>query len=62
MQIIEEAVRLHDVEFELRIGNRKPREAYLAPYRKRLECAVSGNYLRIRIPELDGYAVAVVEF
>lgn len=62
MQIIEEPIVLRDVSFSLRLEGRSPRGVYLAPGKAALAYATDGDYLRITVPEVNGYAMAVVEF
>ena len=61
INMIEEPLELRDVEVCLRLDGRVPKRAYLAPGREPLALKIAGNYARVTIPRVCGWAVAVFE-
>lgn len=60
-QVIEEPVCLHNVEVELRKGDKNITRAYLAPSRESIPIMDKGKYLSVTIPEVSGYQPVVFE-
>ncbi len=61
INMIEEPLDLCDFEVRMRLDGRPPKTVYLAPSRTPLPFAVEGNYARVTIPRVTGWAVAVFE-
>ena len=59
---LEDRITLMETEFSLRIDNDKQvKSVYLAPDRTPLEWELDGNYCKVKVPRIDGYALIVVE-
>ena len=61
VNMIEEPLELRDFEVCLRLDGRVPKKAYLAPSHTPLPFKLDGNYVRVTIPRVTGWAVAVFE-
>jgi len=61
-QMIEEAILVKDIELGLRDDGHQVKEVYLAPRRKGVPFCVEDGYIRVRIPEIQGYQMVVFEF
>ena len=61
VNMIEEPLELRDVEVCLRLDGRMPKKVYLAPGLEALPFRIDGNYARVTIPQVRGWAVAVFE-
>jgi hypothetical protein len=61
INMIEEPLDLRDFELCLRLDGRPPKTVYLAPSRTPLPFVLEGNYARVTIPRVTGWAVAVFE-
>lgn len=60
-EMIEEPVELRDVTVSLRADGRKYKSAYFAPGGEKLDFTTNGNYVKVKIRELKGYSVVVLE-
>jgi hypothetical protein len=61
INMIEEPLEMNDFEVRLRLDGRTPKKVYLAPSRTPLPFTLEGNYARVTIPRVTGWAVAVFE-
>jgi hypothetical protein len=61
VNMIEEPLEMNDFEVRLRLDGRTPKKVYLAPSRTPLPFTLEGNYARVTIPRVTGWAVAVFE-
>lgn len=61
VQVIEEAIDVHNVQVSLRGDEKKFRAAYLAPSRERLPLMQAGNYFTVTVPRINGYQMVVFE-
>jgi len=60
-QMIEEPVKLIDVEISLRIDGEILNKVYIAPSRKPLPYKVENGYINVTVPECNGYSLIVFE-
>ncbi|MBN2308891.1 MAG: beta-galactosidase trimerization domain-containing protein, partial [Candidatus Hydrogenedentes bacterium] len=60
-EVIEEPVTVRDVAIALRLDGSRVKGVSLAPGGAPLDYAVDGGYVRFTVPEVEGYALAVVE-
>ena len=61
MQIIEEPIVVRKVELALRKDGQKVKDVYLVPSRRKLEFHSEEDYIRVTIPEVNGYQMVVFE-
>ena len=61
MQIIEEPIVVRRVELVLRKDGQRIKNVYLAPSRNKLEFRFEADYIRVTIPEVNGYQMVVFE-
>lgn len=61
MQIIEEPIVEGKIGLALRSDGQKVKDVYLAPSREKLGFRFEGNYIKITIPEVNGYQMVVFE-
>lgn len=61
IEMIEEPVVLREIKLSLRTDGRKYKSAYLAPDMGKLDFTVDGNYVKVKIHEVTGYSVVVLE-
>ena len=61
MNMIEEPLELNDFAVSLRLDGHRPKKAYLAPGREKLDFTIDGNYATVRIPRVRGWSVVVFE-
>jgi len=61
MNMIEEPLELNNFTVSLRLDGRKPKKAYLAPGREKLDFTIDGNYATVCIPRVRGWSVVVFE-
>ncbi|MBO4303588.1 MAG: beta-galactosidase trimerization domain-containing protein [Lentisphaeria bacterium] len=59
---LEDRITLVDTEIALRTDGKKVRKVYLAPDRRELAFREEGNYCKVRIPMMTGFALAVFEY
>ena len=59
IQIIEEPIVLRNVELFLMSDGKKVNEVYLAPSGKKLDFEIQGKYLKVTVPEVNGYQMVV---
>ncbi len=60
-QMIEEPIKLQDVNISLRVDGKVPRKVYVASDNKVLKHKVEDGYVHVTIPECDGYSLVVFE-
>ncbi len=60
-QIIEEPILLKNVSLFFRQGELKVKNIYMAPSKKKLEFKLENGYIKIDVPEINGYQVIVIE-
>lgn len=60
IDIVEEPIVLRDVDLEIRTGKR-PQRVYLAPQRTDLTFEFADGVTKLKVPEVNGYQVVVVE-
>ncbi len=60
-QMIEEPIKLADVNISLRIDDNKPKKVYIAPENKPLRFQVKDGYVNVTVPECNGYSLVVFE-
>ncbi|MFH1902590.1 MAG: alpha-L-fucosidase [Candidatus Omnitrophota bacterium] len=61
IQIIEEPIKVKNVEVALRTDGQKISGIYLAPSRKKLEFKQDNGYVTVTVPEVNGYQMVVFE-
>ncbi|MDD5706419.1 MAG: hypothetical protein PHR35_10860, partial [Kiritimatiellae bacterium] len=61
MQIIEEPIELREVSFQLRVGDARVEQVYAAPDRTPLAHERDGDYIRLQVPQVNGYCLVVVD-
>ena len=59
--VVEERIELRDKDLMLRIAGRAPQKVYLAPDLEDLPFEVINDYVKVRIPVIDGHAHVVFE-
>ena len=60
-QIIEEPIVVRDVTLDLRRDGQKVAKVYLAPSQQALPFQLKGDYVRVNVPEVEGYQMVVFE-
>jgi hypothetical protein len=60
-EMIEEAIILNNVRISLRTDSKPPKKVYLAPGNKPLPFKITGDYINVTIPEVNGYSLIVFE-
>lgn len=60
--VVEEPLSIRDVTLKVLSGNRECVKAYLAPERTPLEFKTEGKYISLKLPEMRGYSLVVLEF
>jgi len=61
IQIIEEPITVREVNLALRMDGRRIRKVYLAPSRANLDFIEKDGYIRVTVPEVQGYQLVVFE-
>jgi hypothetical protein len=61
MQVIEEPIVVKNVAAALRADGQRVRNVYLAPCEEKLEFQLEGKYLKVTVPEVNGYQMVVFE-
>ena len=60
-QMIEEPVKLNDVQISLRVDGKSPKEVYITPSKNPLPFKVENGYINVTVPECNGYSMIVFE-
>ena len=59
--IVEEAITLRDVELGLRADGQQVGRVYLAPSGREIPFRAEGAYIKVTVPEVNGYQMVVFE-
>lgn len=63
IEMIEEPIELNNLDIAVKVGSRKVRSVYMAPDRQQLKFKTAGGgYVSFTVPNVKGYALAVIEF
>jgi len=61
MEMIEEPIRVQNIELSLRTDGERVKAVYLAPSRTMLDFKEEGGYVHLTVPEVCGYQMVVCE-
>jgi hypothetical protein len=61
INVIEEPIDVRNVQLALRTDGQKVQKVYLAPSRAALEFTVEDDYIKVVVPEINGYQMVVFE-
>ena len=61
IEMIEEAIAIHDAKLAVRLDGARPKKVYLAPEGKELSFTIKNNYICVDVPAFSGYALIVFE-
>ncbi len=60
-EIIEEPITVQNIEISVRLDDRKVEQVYSAPTKEPLDFEVSSGYVHVKVPEIRGYGMVVIE-